>query len=77
LLSYDGRCGRVSIFRTFIGIRKIRNKIAHEYVEEDDLLEMYRFVLQSTPVLFDTVDRIENYCERYSPSKTQEEAEQA
>jgi uncharacterized protein with HEPN domain len=50
----------------FIEIRKMRNKIAHEYVEEDDLLSIYQFVLVETPLLFDTVDRIEAYCKKFS-----------
>ncbi|MCP5052346.1 MAG: hypothetical protein GY940_34580 [bacterium] len=62
------RKGLVSSALTFIEIRKMRNKIAHEYVEEGDQLEMYKFVLQNAPVLFDTVARIERHCERYSSS---------
>ena len=69
------RKGLVSSALTFIEIRKIRNKIAHEYVDEGDLLTMYKFVLQNAPVLFDTVDRIEKYCEKYSPYQPQEEDE--
>ena len=62
--------GLVSSALTFIEIRKLRNKIAHEYVEEDDLLSIYKFVLQNAPLLFNTVDRIERYCRKYSSSES-------
>ncbi len=59
----------VSSALKFIEIRKMRNKIAHEYVEEGDLLAIYKFVLENAPVLFDAVARIEKYCERYNHSE--------
>ena len=57
--------GLISSASTFIKIRKMRNKIAHEYVEYEDLLSIYKFVLANTPVLFDAVGRIEKYCKKY------------
>jgi len=51
----------------FIEIRKLRNRIAHEYTEsEEDISEIYKEVLQSTPLLFDSVNRIKNYCRKYT-----------
>jgi len=54
--------GLISEALKFIEIRKMRNKIAHEYIEEDDFLSIYPFILKETPQLFDSVDRIEAYC---------------
>jgi uncharacterized protein YutE (UPF0331/DUF86 family) len=51
----------------FIEIRKLRNRIAHEYAEsEEDISEIYKEVLQSTPLLFDSVSRIINYCRKHT-----------
>ncbi|MFZ4860061.1 MAG: hypothetical protein ACOYL3_27170 [Desulfuromonadaceae bacterium] len=50
----------------FVEIRKLRNRIAHEYAEsEEDISEIYKEVLQSTPLLFDSVSRIVNYCRKH------------
>jgi uncharacterized protein YutE (UPF0331/DUF86 family) len=57
--------GLVSSASIFIEIKKMRNKIAHEYVEVDDLLAIYKFVLENTPQLFDTVERIHTYCQKF------------
>ena len=49
--------------REFIEIRKTRNEIAHEYFDsENDIIDIYKFVLDKTPVLAETVDRIIKYC---------------
>lgn len=50
--------GLVSSALKFIEIRKMRNKIAHEYVD-------YTFVLENAPLLFDSVQRIESYCKKF------------
>ena len=51
----------------FVEIRKLRNRIAHEYAESDeDIAEIYRETLQSTPLLFDSVDRIMAYCRKHT-----------
>lgn len=57
--------GLISSALEFIEIRKMRNKIAHEYVDEDDLYTIYKFVLEQTPTLFDAVKRIESYCIKF------------
>ncbi len=57
--------GLVSSSLKFIEIRKMRNKIAHEYVDEDDLYAIYKFVLEKTSLLFDAVKRIETYCKKF------------
>jgi uncharacterized protein YutE (UPF0331/DUF86 family) len=68
--------GLISSALKFIEVRKMRNKIAHEYVEEDDLLAIYKFVLENTSVLFDAVERVKKYCKKYdSPSESQEVGE--
>ena len=51
----------------FVEIRKLRNRIAHEYAEsEEEISDIYREVLQSTPLLFDSVSRIINYCRKHT-----------
>lgn len=57
--------GLVSSALKFIEIRKMRNKIAHEYVDKDDLFAIYTFVLENAPLLFDSVQRIESYCKKF------------
>jgi hypothetical protein len=50
----------------FVEIRKLRNRIAHEYAESDgDLVVIYRETLLSTPLLFDSVNRIVAYCQKH------------
>lgn len=55
----------------FIEIRKMRNKIAHEYVDEDDLFAIYKFVLENTSLLFDAVKRIETYCKKFDNNESE------
>jgi len=51
----------------FVEIRKLRNRIAHEYAESDeDIVEIYKETLQSTPLLFDSVRRIIVYCRKHT-----------
>ncbi len=51
----------------FVEIRKLRNRIAHEYAEsEEDIVEIYKEALQSTPLLFDSVNRIMEYCRKHT-----------
>ena len=55
----------------FVEIRKLRNRIAHEYAESDeDIVEIYMEVLQSTPLLFDSVNRILDYCRKHTARRT-------
>lgn len=50
----------------FVEIRKLRNRIAHEYAESDEnIAEIYRETLESTPLLFDSVKRIMVYCRKF------------
>jgi uncharacterized protein YutE (UPF0331/DUF86 family) len=48
-------------------IRQLRNSIAHEYLPKI-IQEIFRSVMQWTPELLDTVERIKRYCERYTTS---------
>ena len=53
----------------FIEIRKLRNRIAHEYVATP-FTAIFHTVLEKTPTLFDAVERIEAYCQQYkAPSE--------
>ncbi len=57
--------GLISSDVEFVKIKKMRNRISHEYVEQDDLLDIYKFVLEYTPLLFDAVERIDSYCRKF------------
>jgi len=48
----------------FILIRELRNSIAHEY-QPDAIIKIFALVLKLTPVLFDSVHRINNFCKKY------------
>jgi len=58
--------GLISGEMKFIEIRKRRNEIAHEYAGTDkDFIEIYKYVLENSHYLFDSVNRIKKYCEKY------------
>ena len=50
----------------FREIRELRNEIAHEYAL-DDLTQLFRSVVNYTPELFQIIQNISNYCQRYTP----------
>lgn len=51
----------------FVEIRKLRNRIAHEYAESDEeIVKIYQETLKSTPILFDSVNRIQDYCRKHT-----------
>ncbi len=45
----------------FAEIRKLRNDITHEYIPEE-MINIYKQVIRYSPVLKDTVKRINKYC---------------
>jgi uncharacterized protein YutE (UPF0331/DUF86 family) len=45
-------------------IREMRNDISHEYAP-DDLQELFKGVLEYTEVIFEIVDRVKQYCEKF------------
>jgi hypothetical protein len=50
----------------FIEIRKKRNEIAHEYIaNEEDIINIYKYVLNNCKYLFDSVDKIEIYTQKF------------
>ncbi len=50
----------------FVEIRKKRNEIAHEYIiSDEEIYDIYKYVLENTKFLFDAVDRIINYSQKY------------
>ena len=50
----------------FIEITKLRNRISHEYaVSDSDIDGIYLKVLSHVPELFDSVERIEKYAEKF------------
>jgi len=48
----------------FIEIRTLRNDFAHEYIP-DAMTEIFIDVYKFTPELIDSVNRVNNYCEKY------------
>jgi hypothetical protein len=59
----------ISSAADFIEIRKLRNQIAHEYVTAP-FTAIFHAVLEKTPIVFDAIDRIERYCQRYESDDT-------
>lgn len=59
--------GLIESAARFVEIRKLRNRIAHEYAESDeDISEIYGLTLQNTPLLLESVTRITVYCRKYA-----------
>ena len=57
--------GLIESADSFIQIRIVRNDIAHEY-QTDTLKVIYKKVLELSPCLFDSINRVRKYCMRYS-----------
>lgn len=56
--------GVITSGETFKEIRRVRNRIAHEYVIED-LVDLFREVLKYCPILINNLNDIENYSKKY------------
>ncbi len=56
--------GLIDSADTFAEIRILRNQIAHEYILEE-LQEMFKKVLEYTPLLLDCTKRVMAYCRKY------------
>ncbi len=50
--------------KQFIAIRELRSSIAHEY-DSDAMMTLCAHVLNTTPVLFDTIRRVMQYIQKY------------
>jgi uncharacterized protein with HEPN domain len=59
-LNFMEKINVIENVKAFKEIRRLRNTIAHEYVVED-LNELFKDVLEYSNVLFETVDKVENY----------------
>ena len=58
--------GLISSADDFIEIRKLSNRISHEYAESDAGIDgIYVAVMADVPKLFDSVERIIRYSERF------------
>jgi len=58
--------GLIESGEKFVRIRKLRNRIAHEYAESDEnVVAIYAETLECVPLLFDSVDRIRKYSTKY------------
>ncbi len=55
--------GLIKSADTFIQIRIVRNDIAHEYHTEN-LMDIYKKVLELTPCLLNCVEKIREYCKK-------------
>ena len=55
----------------FTEIRILRNQIAHEYLP-DAMAEIYENVFNLCPRLFDSVERVKTYCQRFRTDETAE-----
>ncbi|MCU7837466.1 MAG: hypothetical protein KZQ83_19770 [gamma proteobacterium symbiont of Taylorina sp.] len=58
--------GLIDNAETFIFIRELRNRIAHEYIPEAIQL-IFHQVLENVPTLFKTVEKINLYSQKYHP----------
>ena len=66
LISNAEKKGLIEDEIMFLELRKFRNKIVHEYVlQEDDILDIYKFVIEKTQLLIDTVKNIRTYSGNY------------
>jgi len=52
----------------FIECRTLRNEISHEYMPEN-VLTIFKKVLEITPDLLESVETTKTYCEKYYPKK--------
>ncbi len=60
--------GLITSALKFVEVRKLRNRIAHEYAESDeDIIGIYAEVLEAVPLLFDSIERIISYSRKFLP----------
>jgi len=57
--------GLIKNAEQFIECRSLRNDIAHEYIQEN-VLVIFKNVLEITPYLLESVETIKAYCEKYN-----------
>ncbi len=60
--------GLIKSAERFIKCRILRNEIAHEYTSEN-VLEIFRQVLNLTPILVESVENVKTYCQKYQISE--------
>lgn len=56
--------GLINRSDNFIKIRELRNFTAHEY-EDEELFPVFSEILRLTPALFDSLEKIKNYSQKY------------
>lgn len=56
--------GLINHSDNFIKIRELRNFTAHEY-EDEELSPVFSEILRLTPALFDSLEKIKNYSQKY------------
>ncbi len=57
--------GLITNASEFIDIRELRNSIAHEY-DPTAMLKIFKDVMHYCPMLFDAIDRIHKYSQKYN-----------
>lgn len=64
--------GLISSAEIFKDIRRLRNDIAHEYILSA-IEEIYKKVLKLTPYLFESVEKVKQYINKYEQGATNQE----
>lgn len=59
------KTGLIDQASRFIDCRILRNEIAHEYTPTN-VLAIFKRVLEMTPELLASVERVKTYCEKYN-----------
>lgn len=54
----------ITTAKQFTELRLLRNTIVHEY-EPDEYTRIFKDVLQLTPILLDSAERVQHYCQKF------------
>jgi hypothetical protein len=54
----------VATAKQFVELRRLRNTIVHEY-EPDEYTRIFKDVLDFSPLLLDSVQRVQRYCQKF------------
>ncbi|WP_297457251.1 hypothetical protein [Persephonella sp.] len=57
--------GFVDDYRLLIELKDLRNELVYEYIQEM-LIEKFKEIIEKTPILFDTADKINRYSKKYN-----------
>jgi hypothetical protein len=65
-INHAEKKGLLSNANDFVDIRELRNSIAHEY-DSTAMLTIFTDVMHYCPMLFDAVERVHCYSQKYQP----------